>query len=105
MKNHKDQPITQKYLNKKFDDFALIVKGGFDNTATKEELKQLATKDELVAMETRLNKKINNLNEQVTHYLELSDDRYLEIKGRLKTHEQWFNLIAKKLQLEFKAQN
>lgn len=34
-------------MDKKFDDFAVMVKRGFDQTATKEDLKELAKKDEV----------------------------------------------------------
>jgi|GEM_PF-5797371 hypothetical protein len=41
--------------------------------------------------------------EEVHRYLELSEDRYLELKNQLKIYEKRFDLIAKQLNIQYKA--
>ena len=101
----KNQVVTRDYLDKKLDNFALLAQKGFEHTASKTQVdalekrvkrieERMATKDDLKPLATR---------EEVNRYLELSEDRYLELKTRLKIYEQRFALIADTLNIQYKA--
>ncbi|GEM_PF-2321566 len=89
--------IFNKALKKGFDDMAIIVAKGFDNTATKEDIKRLEGRiDSLEARIVKLEQQIEALSNKLTNYMELSDKRYLELKHRDLLIAKWLQQIADK---------
>ena len=76
------------------DKLAIMVARGFENTATKDDIKNMATKDDLKDLETRMNGKFEGVNRRID---DMSMNRvkyedYDKLKSRM-------NLIEKKVGL------
>lgn len=86
------------------DDLAAMVARGFEDItsrmATKDDVAavraEMATKDDLVATEQRLKAEIEGLRNSVNNYLQLSNERYLELKHRQDVIVSWIAKIAEK---------
>ena len=86
-KNEKSGKMT-------IDKLAIMVARGFENTATKDDIKNMATKDDLKDLETRMNGKFEGVNRRID---DMSINRvkyedYDKLKSRM-------NLIEKKVGL------
>jgi len=86
-KNEKSGKMT-------IDKLAIMVARGFENTATKDDIKNMATKDDLKDLETRMNGKFEGVNRRID---DMSMNRvkyedYDKLKSRM-------NLIEKKVGL------
>ena len=76
------------------DKLAIMVARGFENTATKDDIKNMATKDDLKNLEARMNGKFEGVNRRID---DMSMNRvkyedYDKLKSRM-------NLIEKKVGL------
>ncbi len=86
------------------DDLALMVAKGFENTASKDGLQKIEQRMEglegrmgkLENKMGRLESEMEGLHSSVNNYLKLSDERYLELKGRQTVIVSWIQKIAKK---------
>ena len=86
-KNEKSGKMT-------IDKLAIMVARGFEDTATKDDIKNMATKDDLKDLETRMNGKFEGVNRRID---DMSMNRvkyedYDKLKSRM-------NLIEKKVGL------
>lgn len=89
-----DQKTLESLLDERFEKQARMIKAGFDNTASKDDIKRLEKeikeiKDELKAVSAKL-----------TAHLELSDKRYLELKYKNSVVVKWVKQIADKTGVE-----
>ena len=53
--------LTQKHLDGQFDKMAIMIAKGFENTATKADIKNLATKDDLKREATEIRQDLEDL--------------------------------------------
>ncbi len=78
----------------------MATKDGIANMATKDDIAairaEMATKDDLAATEQRLKTEIEGLRNSVNNYLNLSNERYLELKHRQDVIVSWVAKIAEK---------
>lgn len=93
--------LTKEYfdqqLDERFDKQAQIIARGFEQTATKAEVKILASRlDKVEERIKKLEDKIDALSAKLTAHLELSDKRYLELKRRDIVIAKWIKQIADK---------
>lgn len=84
--------LTKKYFDQKFEEMAIMVAKGFEQTA-----KDIAKLDEEIK---KLQGDIKALSAKLTAHLQLSDKRYLELKHRDLIIAKWVKQIADKSGVE-----
>ncbi len=87
MKKTRNKPVT-------IDQLAIMIQRGFEETASKSDLKNAEAN--LGNKIDKLDNRMANLEYKVSHHLDLSLERYLELKHQNKLMVKWIQVIANK---------
>ncbi|MBI4049454.1 MAG: hypothetical protein HY395_01390 [Candidatus Doudnabacteria bacterium] len=82
------------------DDLATMVAKGFEQTATKQDLLNLVTKNDFKKEMQALKDEMQALRNTVNNHLELSDKRYLELKQRSRILAKFLKLVIQKSKID-----
>ena len=70
------------------EDLAAMVQRGFDGTASKDDLRSMATKDDLRELETRVMQAIEELTTKLSAYMTTVREDYVRLQGRVVALEE-----------------
>ncbi len=95
-----DEKMDKK-MDEKIEGLAIIIKEGFDRTATKEDLE--IVKNDLNNVKNNLEeltKTVHGIDFKLKRQLEISDDRLFEQTRMNKIYQRWFEKIAEKVGIQ-----
>lgn len=98
----KTKSVTNEDLASAIDSLARITAKGFEHTATKVELRNLESRmDKIEKKLEALTETVQNLVNKLAHYIDLHEERYLDLKHRYKLLAKWAEKVASKTGIPF----
>lgn len=97
-----NEPATKSYVRKAIDELAKTVKIGFDNTATKDDLKKFATKDDLKKLKDEIIYEFKAVAENIHQDIAGANKDEISFmkEQQLPDHEERIQVIEKRTGVE-----
>lgn len=87
------------------DNLAAMVARGFENTATKDDIRRLEGRmDKLEKKLVELTETVQLLANKLARYIDLHEERYLDFKHRYKLLAKWAEKVAAKTGIPFEPE-
>ena len=84
------------------DDLARMVARGFGQTATKDDVRRLESRiDKIDKQLEGLTQTVQDLANKLGHYIDIHEERYLDLKHRYKLLAKWAEKVASKPGIPF----
>ena len=84
------------------EDLAMMVARGFAQTASKFDFEEVRSEIKEIRIELKaLIETVNNLANKLSHYIDLHEDRYLDLKQKYKILSHWAEKVAQKTGVPF----